>query len=262
MTLHLPEDGFAYLLQLTASPVVLTVLTALILLLVVRGRWETRPLLTTTEASAPSDVSILTALGTALLAEGLLPAGPSGSLATVDLLVRNLLVILVGFDLIPRLLGRRPVVVSRLVGRIHPPGRLLLLGLLALAGLGLALWGLSVLQPLSVTIGPSPGSTEASVLMLGLGIVLQVLAVPATEEMVFRGGLYPWLRKRTGVAAGLIVTSGLFALLHAGSTPFSYTFVGALTMTLLYEAADSILPGLVVHGGMNFLLLYGGLLAP
>lgn len=262
MTLHLPGDGWFFLVRSLRSPFLLVGL-GLILLAATRARVESAPLLVpgTTgkrHPATPTDFQIGTALLAALLLEGLLPRGPWWGTLGLDLLTRNLLILLLGFDLIPRLITGNPLSLRGLTGRIRPVAQLFLLGVCVLVLTGLGLWGLTIWFPVTVRIGAATGSTGVS--MLAVGLLLQVGLIPLTEEWVFRGGLYRWLRGRAGPAVALVLSAGIFALLHGTGGPWLYTLAGGLVMAGLVEGTGSILPGLVVHAGMNFLLLYGELL--
>lgn len=261
MTLHLPGDGWFYLVRALGSPL-LVVGLALVLLAAARARVETAALFVGGAEDrlpgSPSNVQLGTVLLMALLLEGLLPAGPWGGISGADLLVRNLLIVILGFDVIPRLITGNPLTLRALTGRIRPPARLALLGVGTFLITGLGLWGLTVWYPVVVRID-SP-TASAGPLMLTMGLFLQVGLIPLTEEWIFRGGLYRWLRSRGGLTVALVLSAGIFTLLHGTGGPWPYTLVGGLVMAGLMEGTGSILPGLVVHAGMNFLLLYGGLL--
>lgn len=202
----------------------------------------------------PAAVHVGAALVVAAVLEGLLPQGPWG-LNGADLLVRNLLVLLLGFDLIPRLVTGQPLTLIQLTGRLRPTVRLGLCGLGALAVTGMGLWGLSAWLPITVRIGPPSLQDGGTVLA---GILLRVGLIPLTEEWIFRGGVYRWLRGWIGPAAALLVSAGLFAVLHGTGGPWLYILLGGVVMAGLMELTGSVLPGFVLHAGMNFLLLYGG----
>ncbi|MFN7106259.1 MAG: lysostaphin resistance A-like protein [Pyrobaculum sp.] len=72
---------------------------------------------------------------------------------------------------------------------------------------------------------------------LGLYLVaIQVLALaPLVEEVVFRGLLFEEIRKRAGVVAGYILSSGLFALLHSPGPGALPIFIVALSLVYAYR---------------------------
>jgi len=81
---------------------------------------------------------------------------------------------------------------------------------------------------------------------LALSIVAIALIPALFEETAYRG-LYFNTYRRTGVLKGMLVSSALFALLHANLNQFSYAFVMGLMFVLLIEATDSIVSSVFVH---------------
>jgi hypothetical protein len=99
-------------------------------------------------------------------------------------------------------------------------------------------------------------------LMAGFG----VLAAPFCEELFFRGLLFPVLRQRLGMLVAVLLTSGLFALIHASQLGRSWAAVSVLftvgvVLTLVRALADSLAASVLVHSGYNlalFTLVYFG----
>ncbi|MEP7011050.1 MAG: CPBP family intramembrane glutamic endopeptidase [Acidobacteriota bacterium] len=84
------------------------------------------------------------------------------------------------------------------------------------------------------------------------------------EELVLRGGFYGLLRRALSPAAAAIVSSGLFALAHAGNPGFTLagglnTFLAGVLLCALFERTDSLWAPTWVHGVWNFAI--GGLLS-
>lgn len=102
--------------------------------------------------------------------------------------------------------------------------------------------------------------TAAAYLMAAFG----TLVAPFVEEMFFRGFLYPVLARRVGVAAGVVLTSIGFALIHASQlgnhwAPLLVLFVVGLTFTLARAWTGSVAVPFLLHLGYNgalFTLLY------
>jgi membrane protease YdiL (CAAX protease family)/tetratricopeptide (TPR) repeat protein len=89
--------------------------------------------------------------------------------------------------------------------------------------------------------------------------VAAVIGAPLLEEIFFRGALYGGLRRKYGVALGIVASSAFFAILHPqlplGFLPIA--FLGA-TFCVLYEWRRSLVPGMVAHAvnnGVAFLML-------
>lgn len=94
------------------------------------------------------------------------------------------------------------------------------------------------------------GSREAW-LRFGLFVIVAVGA-PLFEEIFFRGVLYGALRRRWGVAAGVLASSTIFAILHP-QLPLGFIpiFVLAVGFALMYEWRQSLVPNMVMHALQN-----------
>jgi membrane protease YdiL (CAAX protease family) len=84
------------------------------------------------------------------------------------------------------------------------------------------------------------------------------------EELVLRGGFYGLLRRALSPATAAIVSSGLFALAHAGNPGFTLaggvnTFLAGVLLCALFERTGSLWAPTWVHGVWNFAI--GGLLS-
>lgn len=94
-----------------------------------------------------------------------------------------------------------------------------------------------------------------------------ILAGPVaaiTEETLFRGLVYRWLRQRRGIAMSALISAVLFAVVHpylyAGSVEMFLLFAFDLTalailLALLFEISGSLWPSIIAHAGNNLLLL-------
>jgi membrane protease YdiL (CAAX protease family) len=110
----------------------------------------------------------------------------------------------------------------------------------------------------------APGGFEAHdlgalALLLG-GFLIQ----GGIEELILRGGFYGSLRRAISPAAAAIVSSGLFALAHAGNPGFTAascanTFLAGVLLCALFERTGSLWAPTWVHGVWNFAI--GGLLS-
>ena len=93
-------------------------------------------------------------------------------------------------------------------------------------------------------------------LLLG---ALTVLVVPAAEEMLFRGLLYPWIKKAGFPKLAFWGSSLLFALIHLNLMTFLPLFVLALILTALYEKTNNLLAPITAHtlfNAVNLVMLY------
>ena len=128
--------------------------------------------------------------------------------------------------------------------------------------LALLVQGASALLPIpkSLPIDRYFRDTLGAYMMAVFGLTL----APLVEELFFRGFLYAALARRWGVALGVVVTSALFALIHASQLAHAWApllllfFVGAV-LTGLRARTRSVATSFMVHVGYNgtlFLMLY------
>jgi len=89
--------------------------------------------------------------------------------------------------------------------------------------------------------------------MLLLLIPVAVL-VPITEELFFRGMIYPLLRGRGAIVA-VIGSAAIFALAHVVPLLLPALFFVGLIWGLLREWSKSILPSIMLHATQNALFL-------
>lgn len=83
-----------------------------------------------------------------------------------------------------------------------------------------------------------------------LGIIAIVLA-PVAEEILFRGILYPGIKRAGFPRAALWGTSVLFAVIHGNLLTLLPLLVLAIALTLLYEATDNLLAPIATHAAFN-----------
>jgi uncharacterized protein len=100
-------------------------------------------------------------------------------------------------------------------------------------------------------------STASKIYLAFFAIVL----APVAEETLFRGVLYPTIKKYGGAKMALWATSLAFAAIHANLPIFLPLTVFAVALAWLYEKTDNLLSSIVAHSffnGVNVLLLYYG----
>ncbi len=92
------------------------------------------------------------------------------------------------------------------------------------------------------------------------------IAAPLVEELIFRGYLYPIMKKYTGVWFALITTSLLFGIIHVSLVPFIPLAIFGAVLVLLYEYTGSIWTPIIAHCIFNTAtlinILYPGILLP
>jgi len=85
--------------------------------------------------------------------------------------------------------------------------------------------------------------------------VVAVLLAPLAEELLFRGILYPAIKRAGFRRLALWGTSFLFALIHMNLVTFAPLLLFALTLTLLYERTGNLLAPITAHAVFNILNL-------
>ena len=99
--------------------------------------------------------------------------------------------------------------------------------------------------------------------VIGL-ILLGGLAAPFAEELLFRGVLYPLLRRVWGVSVGAVVSAAVFSVVHGFVDVIPGTFLLGVILALLYERTGSLWVPLTLHAvfnSANFILMFVALTA-
>lgn len=92
-------------------------------------------------------------------------------------------------------------------------------------------------------------------LNVSLLILAFVFIAPITEEILFRGLIFGFIKDKLGLTAALLISSAVFGLLHPGH--HLSTFVMGLAFALLYYRTKSIAVPIVLHMVWNALATYG-----
>ena len=94
----------------------------------------------------------------------------------------------------------------------------------------------------------------------GVAMALMVcLVAPFVEEVLFRGILYAWLRRRWGVPVSSLVSGICFSLLHGIVWLIPAIARLGVLLAVIYEKSGSIWPSIVTHATFNaatVILLY------
>ena len=87
------------------------------------------------------------------------------------------------------------------------------------------------------------------------------VAAPIGEEITFRGLIYPKLKKGYSKAFSSFLSSLIFGLLHLSSAVYTVitAFLLGVLNNYLSEKYNSILPGILIHSGFNFMSAFGQL---
>jgi membrane protease YdiL (CAAX protease family) len=87
--------------------------------------------------------------------------------------------------------------------------------------------------------------------LLALIAVLAVVLAPVAEELVFRAGLFRYLRTRVPRAIALVAPALLFAALHANLVAFVPLAVFGVLLALAYEQSGRLVVPVVAHALFN-----------
>lgn len=120
----------------------------------------------------------------------------------------------------------------------------------AVMGAALAEIEYAIIRPESLI----PAWSAPQLLLIG---VVMVGFVGFVEEFVYRGALQRALQRRIGPAAGLLVASALFGLMHSAygsSAEIAFAAGIGLLFGIVYDLTDSLLLISVVHGVLNVFL--------
>ncbi|UOE94428.1 MULTISPECIES: CPBP family intramembrane glutamic endopeptidase [Bacillaceae] len=89
-----------------------------------------------------------------------------------------------------------------------------------------------------------------------IGFVSAVIISPIYEEIFYRGFLYKWFRGKWGIAAGMVISSFIFMLVHIPTyNTLPVNFISGLVFAWTYEKTGSILPAIIIHSTFNGLAL-------
>jgi len=121
-------------------------------------------------------------------------------------------------------------------------------------------WGLGILSTKLMGQFHVDAVPQQSVRMLQTGIsigpeiflaLLAIALAPVTEELLFRGILYPFIKQQGYPKLALWGTSVLFGLLHLNLMTFlPLTFLG-LVLAWLYETTDNLTAPILAHSLFN-----------
>lgn len=89
-------------------------------------------------------------------------------------------------------------------------------------------------------------------------ILLAVVLAPVFEELLFRGIALPWLARRTGMPAAVVLVSLVFAAMHGYLFQMIPLFLIAAAFSLAYVRTGNLLVPMVMHAlfnGINTIML-------
>lgn len=104
-------------------------------------------------------------------------------------------------------------------------------------------------QPIAEVLGTAR-DVRSMVLAIGVASVI----APLSEEIYFRGVLYPALAKLIGRNLALLAASALFGLLHFDLIRFIPITLGGVWLTYLYEKTGSLYTSILAHATWNTIM--------
>jgi membrane protease YdiL (CAAX protease family) len=150
-------------------------------------------------------------------------------------------------------------------------GRAVVLGIISAILVLPVAWGLQQLTALmmnAINISPEPQQVvqemqkgDAPPFQQVYLALVALIAAPIVEEMLFRGILYPTIKRAGYPKLALWGTSILFALTHQNAPAFLALVFFAMILTLLYEETGNLLAPIVAHSCFNtanFVMLMWG----
>ncbi|MFQ3223972.1 MAG: membrane protease YdiL (CAAX protease family) [Lentimonas sp.] len=90
-------------------------------------------------------------------------------------------------------------------------------------------------------------------------VILAVVLAPIVEEIVFRGGIYRFLKSQTTLLPAQIISGAVFALMHGNLMSFLPLAVVGILLARVYERSGNILVSICFHAcfnGFSLLMLY------
>jgi membrane protease YdiL (CAAX protease family) len=120
---------------------------------------------------------------------------------------------------------------------------------------------LGMLVSVFIPVDPEPQDFAKIILLTKsswefiLPIIMGVILAPLSEEIYFRGFLYPVLRSRLGVPVGILFSSLLFAGMHFDLYRFIPIAMGGVGLTYLYEKTGNIWTNVVAHAVWNAIMI-------
>jgi len=84
-----------------------------------------------------------------------------------------------------------------------------------------------------------------------LAIIVVCVIAPISEETIFRGFIYGWLRRWGPAALAVPLSALIFSAAHQQLVLFLPLFFVGVVLALLYQGSRSILPGVLTHALFN-----------
>ncbi|WP_018250198.1 CPBP family intramembrane glutamic endopeptidase [Orenia marismortui] len=93
-------------------------------------------------------------------------------------------------------------------------------------------------------------------LLFFLHSILIILVAPLTEEIFFRGFIYPYCKVKLGKAKGIFLSGLIFGLAHSSIWLLVPTFLGGVILALIYERTKSLYSCIIAHSIWNMIIVF------
>lgn len=132
---------------------------------------------------------------------------------------------------------------------------------ISLLGIGFSILLLTLIFYLDVFF-PSYREISKQILTLNnsiINLICSIILIPIFEEIMFRGIIFNFFRKNYSLTFSIIFQALIFGVFHGNYLQVIYTFIGGLTLALIYIYCDSILGNILLHIIFN---LCGSIIIP
>ncbi len=92
---------------------------------------------------------------------------------------------------------------------------------------------------------------ETSPARIAIMAFVAIIIAPVTEEMIFRGGLFGYIRTRMQRLLALLIVSFLFAFVHLNLRTFPLLFVFSVILCIAYERTGRLTVPIIAHALLN-----------
>jgi membrane protease YdiL (CAAX protease family) len=96
---------------------------------------------------------------------------------------------------------------------------------------------------------------HADALLFAVAAGRAALVAPLAEELLFRGSLFGWLRRKMPASAAILLTSAVFAMAHPMPVLWPGAFLFGVGAASFRERSGSVTPFIVVHMVNNAVLI-------
>ena len=86
-----------------------------------------------------------------------------------------------------------------------------------------------------------------------LMLLVAAVAAPLAEELLFRGLLFGWLRRRLGLPLGVLLSSIAFGAVHLDPQWALYAGSMGIVLAMVYELSGSLWTAIALHASYNAL---------